>query len=172
MHHRQQPADHAELRNYANRIIVAGTRGYDDYAFFSLFMLDFVSAYEKGTVIFISGKAKTGADDLIIRWCREFGYPWVEYEAKWDDITVPGAVIRTNWKGVEYNLIAGYTRNTEMAEVGSELVTFWDGKSDGTIHMRKAAKSRHLTVHDVLIEVPKKEKKYGGKSQGSREDHP
>lgn len=171
MHHQQQPADHAELKNYDYRIIVAGTRGYNDYDFFSTIISGHVSTLPKEKVIFVSGKAKTGADDLIIRWCKEHGYPWVEFEPDWDDITVPGAVIRTNNFGKEFNVIAGYTRNTAMSEVGTELITFWDGKSDGTIHMRRVAKARHLTIMDILIEVPKKESKYGGKSQGSRKDH-
>jgi hypothetical protein len=171
VHHQKQPVDHSELINYDNRLIVAGTRGYNDYSFFSDFMHDFVTVYPAGTLVLISGAARTGADDLIIRWCREFNYPWAEFHAAWNDLTVPGAVIRTSRGGKEYNVLAGYDRNGHMAEVGTELLTFWDGKSDGTIDMRKRAKDRYLTVTDVLVDIPK-ESKYGGKQEGSGEGNP
>ena len=32
-------------------------------------------------IIYISGAAKTGADNLIIRWCKEHCFSWVEFPA-------------------------------------------------------------------------------------------
>lgn len=142
MHH-GQPTPQDELNDYPVRVIVAGSRKYNDYRFFSEVLSDYVEQYDD-PVIFISGKAKTGADALIIRWCQEFHLPWAEFPANWD-----------------LGKHAGYVRNAEMAAVATNLIAFWDGQSRGTKHMLGLAKKHNLIVLPILIDIEPKEEPHG-----------
>jgi hypothetical protein len=81
-------------------------------------------------LVFISGKARTGADNMVIEFCQEFGYDWVEYPAQWRD------------EHGKLDMGAGYRRNQEMANVANYAVLFWDGMSRGTDHMHNACMRR------------------------------
>lgn len=158
MHSGKQPTPHSALNDFAVRIIAAGSRNFDDYEFFSQAISAYVARFERETVVFITGKAKTGADALIIRWCEEHGYPWAEFPAKWDDIEAPGAVIRyRRGDGKPYNVKAGYARNTDMAKVATNLIAFWDGRSNGTQHMLGEANRYELTTLMILTDIDSKE---------------
>jgi len=133
----------AEIPAYDIAAIVAGSRTINDYARFSEIMGDIVAYdyYHDKSIVFITGKARTGADAMIIKWCKEHGYPWVEMPADWD----------------EYGKRAGYIRNEQMAEVANTLFAFYDGVSKGTKHMINLAKSEHLD-YKVFILDPDSEK--------------
>lgn len=45
-----------------------------------------------------------------------------------------------------YGKIAGFIRNSKMAENADMLIAFWDGKSRGTDHMIKTMKKKNLPV--------------------------
>ena len=74
-----------------------------------------------------------GADFLGERWAKENGYPIKEFEADWD----------------RYGLPAGPIRNKEMADYGTHLVAFHDGKSKGTRDMIECARAAGLKVRVV-----------------------
>jgi len=135
------------IGNFSRRIIVAGTRDYGDYESFSNVIKDIVSSTPNERILFISGAAKTGADALIIRWCKENNHQWIiEFPAKWrsDDGTLL--------------MNAGYVRNVQMSEVATELVCFYDGISKGTKHMIDIATKKKLSITIHLIEIIKDEK--------------
>ena len=77
--------------------------------------------------------------------------PIIEKPALWDDITVPGAVIRTRKDGRKYNVLAGLNRNEEMALVADSLIAIWNGVSTGTGDMisRMRKHNKRLMVWDV-----------------------
>lgn len=137
-------------------------------------MLDYLEGFvdDKESLVFISGNARSGADALIIRWCKEHGYPWAEFDAAWDDLNAPGAVIMENKFGKQYNAVAGYDRNDKMATVGTKLVIFWDGLSKGTKQMRERAGERKLKIVTILIDIVKKVKDHGWKQTSSGKDNP
>ena len=154
--------DRQKLKDYQHRIIVAGTRKWSNYKLFSACMDEYLLSLplnEKSKAppfIFITGDAKTGADALIIRYCKEFKKPWIAFTPNWNDIEAPNAVIKTRvntftGEVTKYNANAGFQRNNEMAEYGSRLVAFWDGKSPGTKHMAEAAKRRKISAMIYLI---------------------
>ena len=74
-----------------------------------------------------------------------------KHYAKWSDISVPNAVVKTNKYG-KYNAMAGHNRNQEMLnsllENGDkgEVVVFWDRKSKGTENMIRIATKAGLPV--------------------------
>jgi hypothetical protein len=116
-------------------VIVAGSRNYDDYATFSGYISRMVERNKDKKILFISGAAKTGADRLIINYCKEHNLPCKEYPADWDNLG----------KG------AGYARNVEMSKVATHLIAFWDGKSKGTEHMIDLAIKRRTSYYVVKI---------------------
>jgi len=103
-------------------------------------------------VVFLSGMAENSPDMMIVKWCKERGYPWAEFPAAWDDLDAAGAVIRYTRSGKPYNAVAGHDRNRLMGDFGSHLIVFWDGLSPGTRHMREYAMSRKLDVMTVLVD--------------------
>lgn len=172
MHRSPQLTSRAELSAFEVREIVAGSRGYDDYPFFSKAMFDHITRFGDKKIAFISGGAPTGADALIIRWCEEHSYPYYVENADWDNIDAPGAVVRYK-QGKPYNVLAGYWRNSEMAKLATDLVTFYDGVSKGTRHMVDAASKRGIVPETILINIIQKDNDYGTrKPQGSRSSDP
>ncbi len=111
-----------DLKDYTIRVIVAGSRGFSDKILFHEKIIAFLEDLDE-PVLFISGGAPSGADDLIIRWCKRFGYPCKEMPADWDNL----------------GRSAGYVRNVEMAKVATHLLVFYDGASPGTTHMLEQA---------------------------------
>ncbi|WP_062634323.1 SLOG family protein [Caballeronia arationis] len=149
---------HAAIGDFGEAIVVAGGRNFNDYAQF----VDCLEAYlcmELPTArpIFISGKASRGPDSMIIRWCRENGRAWTEFPADWDDLTVPGAVIRINRRGKRYNAAAGHFRNRLMAQHATHVVCFWDGRSPGTRNMIDEARRCQIEPKIFLIDPDRKE---------------
>lgn len=124
-------------KEYKVRIIVAGTRHWCDKPLFHETLIEYLKRFSD-PVLFVSGAASTGADRLIVDWCKKFKYPCLEMPAKWDQL----------------GQSAGYVRNTEMAEIGTHLLCYWDIASKGTKHMREVAIQKHLTVTTIAIEKP------------------
>lgn len=89
---------------------------------------------------------------MIIRWCEENGWFYSLFPAAWDDVNAPGAVVRTNGRGKPYNVRAGFIRNGEMAEVGTHLLTFYDGVSNGTPDMIEHATQRKLSALTIIVD--------------------
>jgi len=73
--------------------------------------------------LLIEGGA-TGADRGARFWAQSIGLPVKTYEADWDNITRPGAVVRYTRTGKPYNAAAGGMRNQLMLD---------DGKPDAVI---------------------------------------
>lgn len=150
-----KPTQSHHVDKYKYRIIVSGTRGYNDYEFFSNVIKAYIRKLNDPSYIFITGKASTGADALIIKYCKEHGKSWLEYPAKWKELDVPNAVIKTNPKGEKYNAVAGHQRNEEMAKVATHLLCFYDGHSKGTEHMIAVAKKYNLYIESIIVDVVK-----------------
>lgn len=126
------------------RVIIAGTRSFNDYELLKRTCDRLLTGATE--IIIVSGKAP-GADKLGEGYARERGYDVDPYPAAWDDITVPGAVIKKNRFGKLYNAKAGHDRNEKMARNADLLICFWDGKSTGTADMMERAIAHNLSMH-------------------------
>lgn len=117
------------------RIIIAGSRTYNDYEeamqVINKFIRDlkFTEDINSETVTIISGGAK-GADRIGEEYAIRNGLDRVVYKANWG----------------KYGKQAGIIRNGEMAKNGDCLLAFWDGESRGTYNMINTAKKRRLRV--------------------------
>lgn len=110
------------------RIIIAGSRSFDNYEKLESTMDDLVKDLSEVTIL--SGCAR-GADQLGIEWAIKRGYNVERYPADWQ----------------KHGKSAGILRNVEMADNANALVAFWDGESRGTLHMIGIAKRKGLHVH-------------------------
>jgi hypothetical protein len=123
------------------RIIIAGSREFNDYYFLSNSMKNILGGRnfpECETIRIISGTAR-GADQLGERFAKDKGLELTRMAADWDT----------------YGKRAGYIRNEQMAKFSVKdgnygmLVAFWDGVSKGTKHMIDLATKNGLEVHIV-----------------------
>jgi hypothetical protein len=114
------------------RVIVAGSRDFDDYELMSERLSFFLTSKDPREVEIVSGGAK-GADSLGEKFAAEHGITLKVFEADW----------------ALHGRAAGAIRNVAMAKYADALVAFWDGQSRGTAHMIKVARKRGLLVRVV-----------------------
>lgn len=117
------------------RIIVAGTRNFQDYNLLKETLISYIKSDEN--IVIVSGCAN-GADTLGERFAKENNIRCVTFPALWNI----------------YGKAAGYRRNTQMAMYATHdaegvLFAFWDGESKGTEHMIDIAKEYGLEMHVV-----------------------
>ena len=112
------------------RVIIAGTRTFDDYGLLCLhtdYMLQ--EKRKKRRIVIVSGAAK-GADALGEQYARERGYKIQRYPADLE----------------RYGKAAGPLRNDLMARNADALIAYWDGRSPGTKNMIDTARNYGLKV--------------------------
>lgn len=114
------------------RLIVAGGRDFNDRALMCDELHKFLPGITLAALVLICGEAR-GADSLGKSIMQQLGVPIESYPAEWDRL----------------GKSAGYTRNTDMANVATHLIAFWDGKSKGTKHMIDIAQRKNLFIHIV-----------------------
>lgn len=113
------------------RVIVAGTRTFDDYELLCS-TLDHLLADKMPDVVIVSGRQR-GADRLGEAYARDRGLEVAPFPAEW----------------AKHGKAAGPMRNQRMAESASALVLFWDGESRGSADMLERAKARRLAIRVI-----------------------
>lgn len=131
------------------RVIVAGGRKFDQEEWAHKQISHMLSKKDLGDVEIVEGGA-LGADRIGRDWAKDNGVQFTTFDADWDDISKPDAVIRTNRYGKEYNAKAGHDRNQDMADYATHLILFWDGKSTGSLDMKRRAEKAGLVVKVFL----------------------
>lgn len=114
------------------RVIVAGSRDFNDYELLKRKMIHYLSRYKPHEVEIVSGGAR-GADALGERFAKEKGCHLKVMKADWD----------------LFGRSAGYIRNAEMAKYADACVVFWDGVSKGSKHMINLAEAEGIPVKIV-----------------------
>ena len=120
------------------RILIAGSRSYNDYEEFRDIMNFICKDYND--IEIVSGGAH-GADFLAEKYAKEYKLKLTIFKSQGD----------------LYGKSAGYKRNIEMQNYISQspsrlCVCFWDGESKGTKHNFNAAKERNteLIVYNFI----------------------
>lgn len=113
------------------RVVVAGGRDFNGFGlgFQKITKLLRTITQDFGEVEVVCGEAR-GADTVGKEWARDNGVPVASFPADWE----------------EHGKAAGHIRNAAMAEYGTHLIAFWDGKSRGTKNMIDVARSKGLKV--------------------------
>ena len=120
-----------------SRVIIAGSRGFNDWLLMWEFLerkiepFIFFTLADKVTEI-VSGTAN-GADKLGERYAKAKGLPVKRFPADWN----------------RYGKAAGHIRNKRMAEYADACVVFWDGESRGEKNMIDCA--RELNVPTMVV---------------------
>lgn len=114
------------------KVIIAGGRDFRNYQLACYFLDSYFKYYADHEIRIISGKAR-GADYIGEQYAQSRGFAVEEFPADWE----------------RYGKAAGAIRNSEMANVGTHCIAFWDGKSRGTKHMIKTARQKGLIVEVV-----------------------
>ena len=149
-----RPIRRDELRKFKNIVVVFGSRKYRDRQTFSACVEGFIrdNHLTPENTVFVSGLAE-GPDKFIIDWAKEHGWRWHECPADWENIEVPGALVRTNpGSGRQYNARAGFTRNQEMANVSTHGLGFWNFESTGTKDMVDRCKQKQINLRIIRIQ--------------------
>lgn len=119
----------------APRIIVTGSREYQDRAFMRVVLTRIARALNTTSEppVLVHGAAR-GADTLAAELWSEFGWPVEAHPAKWE-LLGPAA---------------GHARNTDMAKLGADVcVAFPLGASPGTRDMMRVAREYGITLIDA-----------------------
>lgn len=130
------------------RLIIAGSREFDDY---QLLKAAWIDKFSPGLEVMadteiISGGAR-GADRLGEELARNYGIKLTRFPADWSS----------------FGKRAGVVRNQQMADYASEsghlgyLLAFWDGTSRGTRNMIDLANKRGLDVTVIRYDLLEKE---------------
>jgi len=122
------------------RVIVAGTRTFDDYDLLEERLDYYFKDIIKEGIEIVSGMAR-GADLLGEKYAIENGFPIKHFPADW----------KLNKKA------AGPIRNEQMAQYADFLVAFWDGWSTGTADMVRRMGAIGKPVRVVRYTPKKKE---------------
>ncbi|EAP4692486.1 DUF2493 domain-containing protein [Salmonella enterica] len=80
----------------------------------------------------------SGVDNLCKQWAQLHGIPVRSCPADWNDLTVPGAVVKQGKHG-PYNAVAGHQRNQAMLEGEPRPtygVVFPGGRGTADMHRR------------------------------------
>jgi hypothetical protein len=91
-----------------------------------------------------------GADTCARRWCEKTGTPQRSLPADWDDITVPGAVVRQHPDGRKYNLVAGFMRNQRLLDEERPTHGLQFPGHTGTADMAKRCKAAGIPVRVII----------------------
>lgn len=130
------------------KLIIAGSRNlYPTFGFINSAIR--MLGVSKITEV-VSGRA-TGVDTEGEHWAHHLGLPIQPFPADWDNIDVPGAVVKTRKDGSKYNAVAGLWRNVEMAEYADALILIWDGKSSGSYNMKSEMEKLNKPIYEVIL---------------------
>lgn len=132
----------------AIRLLIFGGRDYPHESFVHEEILQATGGIPFENVTIIHGDAnrrkRIGAD----YWAHTFCENWAQHSisggvltelrfpAKWEDVSVLGAVIRTRSNGEQYNIVAGFTRNQQMLDEGKPTHARGFPGGTGTADMR------------------------------------
>lgn len=134
------------------KLIISGGRNYnltsEDYGKIeSLHLYIGITEVVCGTPYDPSkGEPPTGADQCGAAWAYENDISVKDMEPNWNNITRPGAVVRTRRDGKKYDAAAGPARNRRMAKYADAVALFPGGR--GTASMYEEAMKTGIQIFD------------------------
>ena len=118
------------------RVCICGPRDFEDYDE----LLKAIDASGFSITEVVSGGA-SGVDSLGEDYATEHNIPVKVFKPDWNNINVPGAKIKTNSWGKEYNVLAGFMRNSDMVEYADAVIAIDTGSSGTGDTIEKAEKA-------------------------------
>ncbi len=125
-------SDSKPVENREFRVVVAGSRNFEDYERLSVELDKFLEG--KKNVTILSGTAR-GADRMGERYAAEHGLKLEPFPAEW---------------GI-YHKGAGPIRNMQMVQSADAVVAFWDNESSGTRNIIDCARQENIPYKVISI---------------------
>lgn len=122
-----------EIIQECKKVAVVGSMGYSDMNHFSAWIKYYTQNMQK--ICFISGGAKSGADNLIELYAESNSNNLLIHYPKYH----------------QYGTRAPLERNKLIVGSADILITFWDGFSTGTAHTISLAKQKGIPIRIVNI---------------------
>ena len=138
------------------KVIIAGSRSVTDYLLGKKLIEKAIKDNKISVGEVVCGMAP-GADLIGKAWGESNGVPVKEMPAAWDDVNTPGATVKTNSYGKQYNSKAGFDRNSAMVEYCDVAIVLWDGESNGSEDTIKKMNKAEKEVYIMSV--------YGEKTQ-------
>lgn len=131
------------------KLIIAGSRSIPEHDYMLLEAALEASPFSFQEIEEVVSGMALGADMLGYNWALQQGLEEPKkMPADWDDITVPGAVVKYHKsgpkKGRPYNVLAGHMRNQKMVDYADAALFLWDGQSTGTKDCIRRAKTNGI----------------------------
>lgn len=127
-------------------IMICGSRSIDNSEYVEKILkralLDRKDLVKDKDILIVEGGA-SGVDRNAKQVAEKLNFPWLEIPADWNNLDVPGAIIKNNKWGRPYNVKAGMVRNEVMVKISDLVIILHDGKSKGTLHDYNLCKSLH-----------------------------
>lgn len=117
----------------ALRVIVAGSRDFDDYGLLCEKLDYYLRNHPFPEDVVILSGCCAGADKLGERYAEDNGHEIMHFPAEWN----------------KHGKAAGPIRNEEMAKCADACVVFWDGRSTGSKNMIDLATQYKLKLRVV-----------------------
>ena len=114
------------------RLVVAGSRDFDDYALLSAELDKLLAG--KTNITIVSGTAR-GADRLGERYASEHNLRIERFPAEWE----------------KYHQGAGPIRNLKMVQSADAVIVFWDNESSGTKNIIECARKQDIPYRIVRV---------------------
>ena len=136
------------------KIIIAGSRTITDAKWVHSHLKKILLP-SKSIIEYILNGGADGPDYFGYTFGIEHGIPVKDFPAKWDDLTATPCKIKRRSNGKEYNVLAGFNRNEEMACDATHAIIFQDVRTNpkgtnGSNDMIKRAED-----HGVKVKVIK-----------------
>lgn len=121
------------------KLAIIGSRDFDNYSL----LKETISKYLNISKIeeIISGGA-SGADSLGAKFARENNIKLTEFPAQWYDLSLLPCKIKKDKNGKEYNVLAGFNRNTDIVNAAEFILAFSNGSNGTEDSINKARKSK------------------------------
>lgn len=113
------------------KLIIAGSRTLQAS---QLEIFELITHYQLHPTEIVSGTAG-GIDRCGEAFARYAYLPIKRFPADWD----------------QYGKVAGFKRNSQMAIYADALLLIWDGKSNGSAHMKKAMQGLGKPIYEAIV---------------------
>lgn len=134
----------------ALRVVVTGCDSFNNYTAFSKIMNGLLR--DLGDFELLNCGNTRGADNMITEFARDHGIICRKVAPDWDDITVPGAVVKANLRMRKYNANAINDRDARLSEMADCAIVFWDGRCEPTKRLIDTLRSKSVDVNVLLVD--------------------
>ena len=129
-------------------IIIAGSRNLTDYNIVEPIIHEGLQQFDtpvSSISSIVSGTAG-GVDSLGERFALQYKINISKFPAQWNDLTIQPCKIKYNKFGKQYNALAGFNRNNDMARFANAAIVIVLNNSPGSINMIKTMQGLNKRV--------------------------